>query len=391
MGLVLVLALAGVACSGKKGGVADPIGAITDVRGTVDLIHDGTATQAIQDAELFAGDAIRVNGSGSASFRLGGDGKYELLQGRARVQRADVIRTGDGVLLVSSDKPVEADFGAVGVAFSKGTVRVELGTPGRIAAYEVEDLNVAAGSQQVPLPRLWQVSITPDGRLDQARPLQFSRDDPVDAIHLAHALDADGKLGNLLRGVEPQLAATNGSALRNRLASGGIGPDALAPFASVARSDTLMGLAFAREWRSAELVKSFEQAMALKVLGASWGLIAQSFNVSADALVSSLQNEINAVLFSGGSGEGGQLVPTRPQASRPAPSGTQRSRAAPAGTQPPPAPASAPAAPPGRASPGPEPGLVGPVVDPLKPLLPNELAAIIDELYGLTHGLVPLL
>jgi hypothetical protein len=34
--------------------------------------------------------------------------------------------------------------------------------------------------------------------------------------------------------------------------------------------------------------------------------------------------------------------------------------------------------------------LIGPVIDPLRPLLPAELEAIIDELYGLVHGLVPL-
>jgi len=30
------------------------------------------------------------------------------------------------------------------------------------------------------------------------------------------------------------------------------------------------------------------------------------------------------------------------------------------------------------------------VLDPLRPLLPGELEVIVDELYGLVHGLIPL-
>lgn len=383
LGLSFLLAGVGASCSPDRSDAGEAIGRITSVQGAVELTHDGSTARPAEATDLYAGDSATVNGSGRMRFRLQGDGDFELIAGRADFGPS-AISLDEGVVLISSENPVRANFESVQVAFTEGTVRVEEGTPGRVAAYDTQELKVAAGaSQQVPIPRLWQVSVTEDGELEQARPVQYSRDDPVDAVHLAHALEVDDKLGNLLRGAEPQLAATDGSALSERLAAAGIDRATLTPFAETSRSDRLMGLAFAREWRSTEIPTAFEQVMALRVLGATWGLVAQNFDVSGDALVASLQIELTAVLFPDGSG--GQLVPP------PAPS-SQRSPGR--RSQPPAPPVGAPAPVPGPAAPVPSPaptgGLLGPVVDPLRPLLPDELEAIIDELYGLVNGLVPL-
>lgn len=386
-GLLMLAGLAGSACSPSTSEASETVGSIDRIEGSVALVRDGSSRPAADGEDLLAGDQIRVGETGNAIFRLGDSTGVELVTGEALLRRSDAIRLSDATVVIDSDDPVEMDFETLQVAFQSGAVRVELPGPGRVAAYEVQDLQLTSGTQVVPLPQLWQASVAEDGTLDQARPLQFSRDDEIDAAHLAHALEADSKLGNLLRGVEPQLAARDGAALRRRLGDAGIGPESLERFEPASRSDQLMGLAFAREWKRdapAETVKGFEQAMALNVLGASWGLVAQNFDVGADALVAGLQAEINAVLFPEGVNGGASLVPA------PAPSATRAPPRTPAtgGTgQPAPAPAPGPAAAP---SPTP-PGLVGPVLDPLRPLLPNELEAIIDELYGLVHGLVPLL
>jgi hypothetical protein len=389
LGLLLLAALAGSACSRSTSEASETVGSIARIQGSVNLVREGATRPAAEDEELLAGDEIRVDSTGSVTFRMGASTDLELVKGAALLRRSNVIRLSDATLVVSSDEPVEMDFETVRVAFQSGAVRVELPAPGRIASYEVQDLQVTSGTQAIPLPQLWQASVAEDGTLGQAQPLQFSRDDEIDAAHLAHALEADSKLGNLLRGVEPQLAARDGSALRRRLGDAGIGPESLARFEPATSADQLMGLAFAREWKRDvpdETAKGFEQAMALKVLGASWGLVAQNFDVGPDALVAGLQAEINAVLFPDGVDEGGSLVPA------PAPSPTRAPSRTPGtgGTgQPAPAPPPAPA--PGTPAPSPTaPGLLEPVIDPLRPLLPNELEAIIDELYGLVHGLVPL-
>lgn len=384
---LLLAAALGSACS-QPSGVAEKVGTVESVRGSVVLERNGSARKAVADEDLLVGDELTVDGSGNATFRLGESTNFDLAGGTALLRRAGAIRLNDATLLVSSSKAVKLDLGVVEVSFKSGAVRVELPGPGRVAAYEVEELQLTSGDQQVPLPQLWQVSVAGDGALDQARPLQFSRDDAMDAGQLAHAIDVDGKVGNLLRGAEPQLAATDGLSLNARLGAAGITPDSLARFTTASRSDQLMGLAFAREWKKdapAELAKGFEQALALKVLGATWGLVAQNFDVNGDALMAGLQAELTAVLFPPGAG----LVPATPAAPprpRPAPA-APRPTGRPA-APPPPASAPQPGAP---APPSPTPsGLLGPVLDPLRPLLPGELEAIIDELYGLVHGLVPL-
>lgn len=391
--VVLVLAAAlGSACS-QPSDAAETIGALGSIQGSVELTRDGSSRKAVADEDLLAGDELTVEESGSATFRLGENTNFELAGGSALLKGAGAVELTGATLLVSSSRPVELDLDELGLAFKSGAVRVDQSSPGRVAAYEVEDLTVSSGDQDVPLPQLWQLTVTEDGKLDQARPLQFSRDDAMDAGQLAHALDVDGKLGNLLRGAEPQLAASDGSSLSARLAGAGITPESLARFTTATRSDQLMGLAFAREWKKGapeELAKGFEQALALKVLGATWGLVAQNFDVDGDGLSTGLQAELTAVLFPAGTTAADRLVPApppAPAAPRPAASATPRVTGQPA-----PAPAPAPAPQPGSGgTPSPTPpGLIGPVLDPLRPLLPGELEAIIDELYGLVHGLVPL-
>lgn len=393
-GLLVLLAALGSACSSNTSEATDTVGTLSRVEGSVELVREGSARPATANEDLLAGDEIRVEEAGAAYFRLGDSTELQLARGSALLRRSNAVRLTDATLLITSDEAVEMDLEALKLSFGSGSVRLELPGPGRVAAYEVQDLRVTSGSQEVPLPQLWQLAITEDGKLDQARPLQFSRDDPIDAAQLGHAIEVDGKLGNLLRGVEPQLAATDGGELTRRIGQAGVSPESLARFTTASRSDELMALAFAREWKKdaqAELAQAFEQALALKVLGASWGLVAQNFGVDADGLVASLQAEINAVLFPQGVNDADPLVPTpvpsdnRPAAGRnPQPAGRPAPPPAPA-----PAPTPVPAPAPGAPSPAPT-GLIGPVIDPLRPLLPGELEAIVDELYGLVHGLVPL-
>jgi hypothetical protein len=384
--LLLVLLLVGASC--RNGDSSDPevAGVISSVAGAVELTRDGETTAAEADQELLEGDELSVEESASVEFQLGEAGDYDLRRGQVEIDDADQLGL-EGIMVLSSTSPVQTNVGGLDIGFSNGTLRLEMPAPGRLAAYEVQDLKVVSGEQEVPIPQLWQVSVGEDGTLDQARPLEFSREDPLDSVHLAHALDADGKLGNLLRGLEPQLAAAGGPALQARLTSAGVGPELAAPFAAARLSDQLMGLAFAREWKKdlpAELTTGYQQALALNVLGASWGLVAQNFDITGDALVSSLQNEINAVLFPAGSPEPGQLVPTpTPTVSRP-PGPRPSAPVQPVPVPPPPAAVAPPA--PGAS---PAPGLLAPVVDPLRPLLPDELEAIVDELYGLVQGLLP--
>lgn len=385
--LVLLLGLVGAACSGNGSDDSPQVGTITSVDGTVELVRNGDRTQAEVDARLFEGDALTVRGVGVAEFTLGGGGAFELVRGTVEMGAPNRLALSDATLLIVTDEPVDVSFGDFALAFGRGVVRVDLVESGRIAAYGAEDLAVTVAGRTVPLPPLWELALTGDGEFGQARPIQFSREDPIDVRYLAQALEVDGKLGNLIRGSEPQLAAVEAASFRSRFASAGLDPEVLAPFENASRSDLLMGLAFARTWKDTEpeaLVEGFGQVVALRVLGATWGLAAQMFDVDGDALVAAFQEEIAAVLFPAGPGPGGGLVPSTSPSLRPPP--------VPAPPAPAPGPGPAPVSP-GTPAPSPSasPGLLGPVLDPLRPLLPGELEAIIDELYGLVGGLLPIL
>lgn len=385
--LLLLLSLFGAACAGNGSDDSAQVGTITRVDGSVELVRNGDSSQAEVDERLFEGDAITVRGAGVVEFALGGEGAFELHRGSVEIGAPNRLALSDATLLMVTEEPVDMSFGDFDLALGRGVVRVDLAESGRIAAYEAEDLAVTVDTRTVPLPRLWELALTGDGELGQARPIQFSREDPIDVRYLARALDVDGKLGNLIRGSEPQLAAVEAASFRSHFAAAGLAPEVLTPFENVPRSDLLMGLAFARTWKEMEpeaLVEGFGQVVALRVLGATWGLAAQIFDVDGDALVAAFQEEIAAVLFPAGPGQGGGLVPSTSPSLRPPP----------APAPPPPPPGSVPApVPPGSPVPSPSasPGLLGPVLDPLRPLLPGELEAIIDELYGLVGGLLPIL
>lgn len=386
LSLLVLLSLAGLSCARADSADNAPLGSITRVDGSVDLIRNGDSVRAQPDARLFEGDVVAVRDSGVVEFTLGGEPGFELLRGAAELGAPDRLALEDATLLITTENVVGLRVGDFDLAFRQGSVRVDLAGSGRIAAYDTEGLEVTAGTRTIPVPRLWEVAIGEGGEFGQARPLQFSRDDPLDVRFLAHALDIDGRLGNLIRGSEPQLAAVEAGAFQSRLTAAGIDMSVLEPFANVARSDLLMGLTFARTWKApdpAALVEGFEQAMALRVLGATWGLAAQIFGVDGDALVAAFQEEVQAALFPTGAGQGGGLVPSTSPSLRPAPGpAPPAAPAPPAPVAPAPAPVPSPSAPP---------GLLEPVLDPLRPLLPDELEAIIDELYGLVGGVLPIL
>lgn len=385
-GLLLALGLLALGAACNRGAGHPEAGRVTAVQGVVELTRDGTTDPVAPDEVLFREDLLSVRGGGTVDFVLGGPAGYRLVGGGARIEAPGGLRLEEGTLVAEGEEPFRLDLGSAELALERGTVRVELGSGGRIGAYEAEDLVVTAGGREVPVPRLWQISVTADGQLEQARPIQFSRDDPVDAFHLAPALEVDAVLANLLRGLDVQLAATGDTALAGHLESAGIGPETVEPFASAGPSDRLMGLAFARVWKAGapeELVRGFEQVMTLRVLGATWGLVAQIFGLEAPVLLEQLEAESAAVLIAGPSDKSPQqLVP--PPAPAPAPPPTAPGAPAPAPVSPPPAPAPTPTPTSGG-------GLLEPVVDPLRPLLPAELEAIVDEIYGLIQGLLPVL
>jgi hypothetical protein len=333
-----------------------------------------------------AGDVVSVEGSQDvARVRLPDHRDIELRGGSLKVIDADTVALTAGSLLAEVGGELEVRAGDAKARFATGTVRFDGPSVGRIGAYNVQDLEILSGQQDVELPPYWQIAVGSDGRLDQAQPLQIQGGDVWDRRLLGRALETDASLANLATGFDAQFGTATPPALLERLGAIGIGAEALTPFAASPRSDLVLALAFTRESKRdavAELGRGFYESLTLNALGASWGLLAEQFGVDPARFIEGFQAEINAI----------PIVPQpTPTPSAPSPATPRPRPPRPARPSPAPLPGASPALPAPAASPGssPAPGSSNP--DSIIPLLPPELRVIIDELYGIVEDLLPII
>lgn len=383
------LATLGWACSpGAAQQTGTALGTVRGVAGTTTLSRDGEKAVVNAPRRVVSGDLISVGRNGLAELRLG-KSNLQLRAAGIVVQSSNRLRIKSGSLLAREVPAMTILMPSSVKVTGRGTLRADVSSDsGRVATYEAQGVTVTA-SQPVPLPGYWQLALGPAGP-GEAKPVQFSARDSWDAELLATALSVDFELENVLRGLEPQLAATPPEVLQQHLVASGIPAQALAPFSASPRSAVLLALAFAREWkkeRPMELAAGFSQLLALRTLGASWGLLAQQLNVEGTALLMRLQEEVGRLLVSepGGFPTPSRLI-SRPQAVQ-SPSAVSGHRAA----APSSAPAMAPAPGPVGQPPGGPPGVLQPVPEALRPLLPPALELVVDDLYGIVHTLVPIL
>src|SRR5688500_7055079 len=106
MGLLLLAAALGGACSRSSEAGTESIGTISRLQGSVDLIRDGETTAAAADSDLLAGDELRVDGTGVVNFDLTKGGAYELVRGSASLRPSGAVRLTGGILMIRSDEPL---------------------------------------------------------------------------------------------------------------------------------------------------------------------------------------------------------------------------------------------------------------------------------------------
>lgn len=376
LGLTLVLG----ACSTDRG--PDVVGEVTPVQGQVVLIRDGDDLEVVESEEVRAGDVLSVSWDSVGRLHLLSGTELELRTSQLRMLDESAVELESGTVLVTSATDAEIRAAGVVSTAGSGNVRFDLAETLRVATYENDTVRSVSAGVDADVPSYWQAVYAEDGSVLSAGPLQFSREDPIDRRLLATALQVDSDLGNLLRGLEPQLAGAGVPTVTAYVASQGVPPASLTAFPDSSRSDLLVALAFARQRIDAlpsNLGERFELFLYLRSRGATWGLLAQQFSLSVDDVLAGLQQEIVAVLFPPAEGvtQGGELVPRPeaaparpapppPQPQPPAPSGPTQGQVEPEPTQPPPPTGS----------------------DPPPGLLPEELVRIVDELFGLVDNLL---
>lgn len=366
------------ACSSATAG---EVGELIVEQGNATIERDGDRSPVSDTARILVGDAVSVEEGSVARLLLGAGTEIELLGSRTEVLERDEVELAEGTLLVSGVGRARVRAGGV-TTVGSGDVRFDLDDTLRIGSYVVEEVDLTVAGEDEGLPSYWEVRFAGDGSVTGTGALQFSADDPFDRRLLDKALDVDAALDNLLRGLEPQLAGAGTTPAVTHAIEAGIDRAVVDAFPGAPRSDLLVGLVFARqptELLPGDLNERFAQVLLLRRLGATWGLLTQQFGIDPEPLLDGIREEIRTVLFPPAQEvpRGQELVP------RPAPPPPP-----PAPAPPPPAPAPSP---PPEPDPAPEPSPSPGLIDPLRPVLPDELERIVDELFGLVDEVLPIL
>ena len=383
--LLLALLLIVLPACGQDGEPeAAPLGSASVLEGAASVVRGGAKTPLAEAAvEVFAGDEIAAEEAGVVRVQLSNFREFELRGGSLELLSGDSVSLDGGSLLVNAGSAVTVRAAGATARVAGGTVRFDGPVLRRIGAYDAEGVRIEKGEQTVELPRYWQLSAQPDGPLEEARPLQLSADDVWDRRLLAQALETDRSLANLVTGFDAQFGSVTPPPLLERIGAIGVSPEALRPFDASPRSNLVLALAFARVWKrgnEAEVGKGFTEALTLNALGASWGLLAEQFDVDPAAFIAQLQTEINSIPIA---------PPPSPQPVPPPPSPTATPRR-PSRPSPTP-PASSTTLPPAPVVPVASPSPGGPPPDSIIPLLPPDLRRIIDELYGIVEDVLPII
>lgn len=371
--LILMAALAASACRPTSSAEREPVGFGSVVEGSATLTRHGESAPLGQESSLELGDAIALEGTGLVQIELTGGRSLSLAEGTLELLSPGTVDLQGGRLLVTTSSPVQVRVARAAASIEVGTVRFDATGDARIGAYDAESARIKGGTREVEIPAYWQVSVSRESELEQARPLQFAAGDEWDQRFLSGALDIDSQIANLVRGLASQLGESTPTNLFERLAAAGVTAEDLLPFAQLSPADLVLALAFARTWKDGapqELPRAFSQALGLHALGATWGLLAQQFSVSGPEFIRRLQEEINSVAL--------PVLPEPPAApSTPQVSGPQRPSASATPQPGEPQPAATPAPTPSPAT-------------PLLPALSQELTRILDELFGIVGELLPI-
>ncbi|MGI8426147.1 MAG: hypothetical protein ACR2FO_03690 [Actinomycetota bacterium] len=372
--LVVAVTLVASGCSvadRKKDRQAGALRIVVD-SGSVRLTQNGRSTTVRSTKSAAPGDLLRAGRGTRAHLLIGPGSRLDFAEAELRIVSNSKFRLMSGNVLVQSNRRLEIDAQGVKVESSRGIFRVDKGLATRAGNYSAGRLMVIVGPDRLSVAP-YNEAVVAGGVLPKVQePLRFSADDAWDRRILAPAIDLDSRLTNFARGLEAQLVQSNALDFFGRVAQPGLATDSLIALFGNRRSDLLIGLILASEASALQtlpLDQRFSQILAFWTDGATWGLIAQQFEVDPERLFTRLAEAVaKADLQVIGPGPG--LLKPRP---RPTSSRLGRGR----GLGPTPSAQASPQ--PGTAGrPGPPALLSPPIVD----LVPEGLQGIIDEIYG---------
>ena len=369
--LVLVLILT-AACSRQTSENSERQGLSLSVSaGSAIVSREGAVQARSRQYQISTGDEISLSEDGLAVLSSGRALRLGMSGARLQVLSPGRFRLRAGRVLAETRTPLYIDAGTVDATARSAVFRLDRGLAARVAVYRGR-VQAGAPGDFIGVPAFRQIVVAGDVVPRAAEPLEFSRQDAWDRSLLAKAIDLDDRLANFSRGLEAQLGQGSGLDFFARLTDAGSQLDFLAPYLGGRRPDLLIGLLTAVESLKVsreDLGDRFARIFDLSRRGATWGLIASEFDVSADRLFAALTRAVERSGISViGSGPGLLRPPAaaRPPAAR-----------SPAPAPPPAAPARTPAAPAASPTPARTPLLPG-----LTETVPPALKTILDDLLG---------
>jgi hypothetical protein len=378
--LAVCLAMTATACTPSP---VRTIGRVEVKQGRARLIRDRSSIDVRTSHALAPGDIIDIPSQGAAELRMSGGRVFELKGARVGIASERRLTITRGSLLSRTEEPVSVDAGPIRISSESSTFRIdEASGNSRLGAYEASGLVMSKGDRRLPVPRYWQATFPRGNGPPDARPISFSTEDPWDRELLADAIQIDSELGNLLRGLQTQLAAISSAAVLERLEDTGVKSESAANLSAVQTADLLTALVLAESWKESappDFSTRLSHVLVLRSVGASWGLIAQQLGVDRESFFTALRAAIDKLPFN-------VIGPGTAPARRSAPAVRAR------GVRPTPAAPQAPATTPtGATPPPPPPRVVAPLGPELRAILPDEIELIVDELYGILDTVLPIL
>jgi len=248
------------------------------------VVHsDGSTSPAVDGARLRPGDMVETGSGGRAELLT--QGRVVYVGSGAAVQVIDgdhqVLRTGAIVADAQHGPELHAQVAGLAVAIPAGTaVRAERSVTVRVAALAGRaDVQSAAG-RTLTIDGLHQTMVGGDALPDSTTPLRLT-DDDGEAHAVPDLVRDDETLNGLARGID-----STGPSTARVVAASWSGP--LTAPRGVGRSERLMPAVIAATGSTDGVHKRYDEAVAYRAAGGSWGVIAHLLGLRASSVVATL-------------------------------------------------------------------------------------------------------
>jgi hypothetical protein len=295
--LLACVALVGAGCSGSSG--PDPVGTLTPLSGTVEILR-GDAWEVITDPlELAPGDQVRSDEDGAArlqvsdagSIEIGPSSRVRLKSNGSELMQGAALAQGSGF---------ELSLGRTTISpMGTAAYRVDRGLSTTVGVYRGV-AEISALGNPVQVDALWQAVIVANAVPTDPSPLVVSPTDAWDQLMLKDAIDVGLRLRRIEVGVRGQLDRRARAA---QLVAEAM-PDPLAPRRvrslirehSAGPGTVFVALALASQSASPTgVLRTANTILHRLELGASWIVVVAALDVARPNLLTAIARILAAI------------------------------------------------------------------------------------------------